>query len=120
EWSSLHWGDRNIYYLNDDEPIRYARSLAELYESVKNVPAIIIPHHTAYPPYHRGCHWDFVDRSLTPFTEVFSGHGCSERDTGPYPLQFIMGPRCHEGTAQRALELGNMLGFISATDDHSG
>ena len=29
EWSSMQWGDHNIYFLNDDEPIRYARSLAE-------------------------------------------------------------------------------------------
>lgn len=120
EWSSMQWGDHNVYYLKDDEPIRYARSLGELYSLLEGVETMIIPHHTAYPPLQRGCDWNSFDSARGPCTEVVSFHGCSESDGGPYAFGTNMGPRCSAGTAQRALELGKVVGFIGGTDDHTG
>ena len=119
EWTSRRWGDHNVYYLHDDEPIRFSSSLPELYAAVEGVPAMVIPHHPAYPPGNRGYAWEDFDTSKAPSVEIFSGHGSSETDEGPYPYTGNpMGPRCGPGTVRRALELGHVFGFIASSDGH--
>ena len=120
EWTSQHWGDHNVYYLKDDEPIRYARSLEEFYASLDGVEAMAIPHHTAYPIGHRGYDWKGFDSSKEYLAEIFSDHGSSETDIGPRDLyQGNMGPRTTAGTARHALDKGHVFGFIASTDNHS-
>ena len=119
EWSSQRWGDHNVYYLRDDEPIRYADSLAELYAKLDGVDCMVFPHHTAYPPHHRGYDWEGFDNSKAPVVEIYSSHGSSETDETRYHFTGNpMGPRCPEGTLQRALELGHVIGFIGSSDGH--
>lgn len=119
EWSSMRWGDHNIYYLRDDEPLRFASSLSELYAAVEGLEAMVIPHHTAYPLHHRGVDWAEFDSAKGPVMEIFSRHGSSETEQGPFPYSgSAMGPRCAAGTAQRALELGHIVGFIASSDGH--
>ncbi len=119
EWSSNRWGDHNIYYLRDDEPLRFASSLSELYAAVEGVDAMVIPHHTAYPPRQRGFDWTGFDNAKAPVVEIFSGHGSSETDHGPFAFTGNpMGPRCPGGTVQRALDLGHVIGFIASSDGH--
>ena len=119
EWSSDRWGDHNVYYLHDDEPIRYASSLPELYAAVEGVPAMVVPHHTAYPPHHRGYTWEAFDTSKAPFVEIYSVHGSSETDQGPYPYSGNpMGPRCWAGTVRRGLDLGHVFGLMASSDEH--
>ncbi len=121
EWSSGRWGDRIVYYFNDDEPIRFANTSAELYSSLQGVKAMVIPHHTAYPVHHRGLDWDTFYSSQAPVVEMFSGHGSSETDDGPFDFTGNpMGPRARAGTAQRGLELGHIFGFIGSSDEHAG
>lgn len=120
EWTSQRWGDHNVYYLRDDEPIRYAKSLHELYDSLANVEAIVIPHHTSYPTGHRGIDWDCFDCRKSPLVEIYSCHGSSETDTGYYPLFGAMGPGCTAGTARRGLDAGHIFGFAASSDGHSG
>ena len=121
EWTSQKWGDHNVYYLKDDEPIRYADSLEQLYASLKGVDAIAIPHHPAYPTEHRGIDWKtFGNGDKTPLVEIFSGHGSSETDIGPRPLwRGSMGPTVTAGTARRGLDMGHVFGFIASTDNHN-
>jgi len=119
EWTSQQWGDHNVYYLKDDEPIRYAASLEELYASLDAVDAMVIPHHPAYPVGHRGFDWKGFDSVKAPLVEIFSGHGSSETDVGPSPfLCNNMGPDCTAGTVRRGLDLGNVFGFIGSSDCH--
>ena len=119
EWSSNRWGDHNIYYLRDDEPLRFASSLSELYAAVEGVEAMVIPHHSAYPLGQRGLDWREFDNAKGPVVEIYSQHGSSEMDQGPFPFTGNpMGPRCPGGTVQRALELGHVVGFIASSDGH--
>ena len=119
EWSSNRWGDHNIYYLRDDEPLRFANSLSQLYAAVEGVDAMVIPHHTAYPLRQRGIDWAEFDNAKAPVVEIFSGHGSSETDQGPFAFTGNpMGPRCPGGTVQRALDLGHVIGFIASSDGH--
>jgi len=119
EWSSFKYGDHNIYYLNDYEPCIPAKTPRELYNNVKGKPAIIIPHHPAYPLRSRGIDWQYVKEEFAPVVEIFSMHGSSENDTGPYPmLRNLMGPRVTEGTIFEMLKRGLKLGFIASSDSH--
>ena len=120
EWSSTQWGDSNVYYLQDDQPLRFASSLKELYKALNGIEAIIIPHHTAYLPHQGGYDWKNFDNSKSPLVEIFSKHGSSEIDEGPYPFMGNpMGPRCGGGTVRRGLDLGYKFGFIASSDNHA-
>ena len=121
EWSSTVWGDHNVYYLHDDEPIRHANDLAELYAALQGVDAMVIPHHPGYQPGLRGMRWEPVDTSMAPLVEIFSQHGCSEEDEigGRFHWNTgCMGPRCGGGTVRSALESGKVFGFIASSDYH--
>ncbi len=121
EWSSRQWGDHNVYYLKDDEPIRYARSLAELYAALDGVQAMVFPYHTAYPRHNRGFDWRGFDTRKAPMVEICSHHGCAETHVGSKTYNGPgMGPRCQSGAVQRALDLGHVFGIMASSDDHQG
>ena len=120
EWSSTHWGDHNVYYLNDDEPLRFGKTVTELYAAMRGVKAMVIPHHPAYPLRHRGVDWSVFKDSMAPLVEIVSQHGAAETDDGPFLYNTNMGPCTRGGTAQRGLELGHVFGFIGSTDNHGG
>ena len=44
----------------------------------------MIPHHLAYPKGHRGVNWEVFREDCTPVVEIFSEHGNSEDDRGPF------------------------------------
>lgn len=120
EWHNMHAGDHNVIYFDPREPIRGASSIADLRKQLKEIKAIIIPHHLGYPPGYRGYNWDTFEPSQTPFVEIYSRHGCSETDIGPFPLWHTMGPRSHEGTVQEGLDRGCKFGIHASTDHHAG
>jgi len=86
EWTNFRYGHHNVYYLNYDQPIRMPSTLPELYSALKNVDALVIPHHTGYPVKATGKDWDYFDESLSPFAEIYSLHGSSEEPNGVQPL----------------------------------
>jgi len=49
EWTNFHYGHHNVYYPDYDQPIRMPPTLPELYTAVRNVDALVIPHHPGYP-----------------------------------------------------------------------
>jgi len=121
EWSSTSYGDYNIYYLRDNEPIRYAESVEALHSAFQNIEDVmLIPHHTGYQPGMRGMDWSQVDFSKAPFVEIISQHGFSEEDgLGRYHWNTgCMGPRFGGGTIRQALEDGYIFGFIGSSDMH--
>ncbi len=120
EWHSRAYGDHNIYYLEDDGPIIEQDSLPELDAALAGRETMIIPHHIGYGKGYRGVNWEVFDARRSPVVEIFSGHGCSERDGGPYPIYHTMGPRSHYGTAANGLALGKRFGFVAGTDHHAG
>ena len=63
--------------------------------------ALMIPHHVAYPEGRRGANWSVFREDCTPVVEIFSEHGNSEDDRGPYPFYtHSMGGRETANTAR--------------------
>jgi len=147
EWGLPGCGDMNVYFPGDGpEDVVAPRSFRELAAYVKAHGAIAVPHHTAYlgapagtcrdrynptgaeedwrrflQDYHPGADWARYTPEMMPVMEVFSMHGSSERDPGPFPMNLPwMAMRVSRGTLVSALEQGCKLGVIASSDGHSG
>ena len=112
-------GDHNVFYRSEGPPVFRVDGLAELYERLRGLDALAIPHHTAYRPGVRGRDWSVFDESLSPFTEVYSVHGCSETDEEWVGMRHNshMGPAHGGGTWQDALDRGYHIGAVCSTDN---
>lgn len=119
EWHSLAFGDHNVYYPGDRGPIIEREDLDALQAALPK-DALLIPHHIGYGPGARGIDWSAFDEGRSPVVEMFSSHGGSERDGGPYPIHHTMGPRVLEGTVAHGLALGKRFGLIGSSDHHGG
>jgi hypothetical protein len=120
EWQGNgRWGDHNVVYRTEGHPIHTVDTLPELYQRLRDIDAIAIPHHTGYYVGQRAPTWTACDETISPFAEVFSIHGCSETDEEWIGLRHNshMGPGVGGGTYQEALDLGLHLGAICSTDN---
>jgi hypothetical protein len=105
----------------DHRPLFYASEPAKLRRFCLDEGALMIPHHLAYPKGRRGVNWSVFDEACTPVVEIYSEHGNSEDDRGPYPyFTHSMGGRETANTARAALESGVRFGFVGSSDDHAG
>lgn len=124
EWhgNRRRYGDHNVYYLRDYEPLDDSWTLPELFGNLRKTQAIAIPHHTGYQVGERGKDWNFHDEELSPFAEIYSAHGSSEGCDTPYSLDrnLAMAPRVSGGCVQEGLERGYRLGIIASGDNHYG
>jgi hypothetical protein len=125
EWQGDgRWGDHNVFYLYDYQPVIRVNTLPELYREIRRrrIKAFVIPHHTAYMVGIRGKNWNVHDEELSPFAEIYSQHGCSESDEEWIGLRFNqhMGPSVSGGTIEEALNRGIKLGVICSGDSHYG
>lgn len=121
EWTNFRYGHHNVYYLDYDQPIRMPPTLPELYESLREVEAFVIPHHGGYPVGICGKDWDYHDERLSPFVEIYSLHGSSEEPAGIRPLLTRgswMGPGAAGGSVQEGLARGYKLGIMASSDSH--
>lgn len=122
EWTHFRYGHHNVYYLEYDQPIRMPSTLTGLYSELRNINAIVIPHHTAYPVKMTGKDWDYFDEKLSPFAEIYSLHGSSEEPGGIKPLLTggsWMGPGESGGSIQEGLARGYKFGLIASSDSHA-
>ena len=112
-------GDHNVIYAAEGLPIFRVNALPELYQCLRPHKAIAIPHHTAYRPGLRGRDWSVYDETLSPFSEVYSNHGCSETDEEWVGMRqnSHMGPPIGGGAYQNALDRGHHLGAVCGTDN---
>jgi hypothetical protein len=120
EWSCARFGDRSVYYLADDQPLRVPRTLPELYRRLEGVDAMLTPHHTGYARGRRGADWNVHHPILERNVEVVSLHGCSEEPRGGFfPLNNIgMGSNVPGGSVRDALARGYHLGLVGGSDGH--
>ena len=118
EWHSAAWGHVHVVYEEDDRPLHFAPSLAELQDIHRNERSILVPHHIAYD---HGVDWEQFAADCSPIVELFSEHGSSERDGGLHPmLGHSSGPGSVAYTAQHGLSIGRRFGFTAGTDNHDG
>jgi len=120
EWigNRTRWGDHNVVYLHDDQPLDLSMHIDALYANLRERDGIAIPHHSGYTPGHRSKDWGHFDEALSPFAEIYSGHGCSEGEGSPLPMlrNTVMGPRVTGNTVQDGLAKGCRVGIIASQD----
>ena len=121
EWHSSEWGDQCVVFPEDNRPLFYAGDVERLRRFCIEEKALMIPHHLAYPKGVRGVNWDVFHEECTPVVEIFSEHGNSEHDRGPFDMvTHSMGGRETTNTARAALDAGKRFGFVASSDDHAG
>jgi len=121
EWHSSRFGDQCVVFPRDHRPLFYASEPERLRRFCIEENALMIPHHLAYPAGHRGVNWEVFREDCTPVVEIYSEHGNSEDDRGPYPyFAHSMGGRETANTARAALAAGLRFGFVGSSDDHAG
>ncbi|HZM37355.1 MAG TPA: hypothetical protein VFC18_23050 [Burkholderiales bacterium] len=121
EWHSSRWGDQCVVFPRDHRPLFYAEEPEKLRRFCLEERALMIPHHLAYPKGRRGVNWEVFREDCTPVVEIYSEHGNSEDDRGPYSFfTHSMGGRETSNTARAALEAGLRFGFVGSSDDHAG
>lgn len=113
-------GDHNVFMLHNDEPMLHPRKYRKLRDGYAGKQVIAIPHHIAYQLGSRGKNWDTHDEVFSPFAEIYSSHGCSENDDGPFLMQrhVHMGPRTGKTCYEEGLNRGYICGCIASGDNH--
>ena len=121
EWHSSHWGDQCVVFPRDHRPLFYASDVERLRAFCIEERALMIPHHLAYPKGNRGVNWEVFREDCTPVVEIYSEHGNSEDDRGPFAFfAHSMGGRETANTARAALDAGLRFGFVGSSDNHAG
>lgn len=121
EWHSSTFGDQCVVFPDDHQPLHYADHVDELRRFCAARKALMIPHHLAYPRGMRGANWDMFTEECTPVVEIYSEHGNSEDDRGPYSMfTHSMGGRETTNTVRAALARGHRFGFVASSDNHAG
>ena len=124
EIHSLAEGDYTVYLKDGKRGMFKPPNIRDFQGIIRRVrreggDGFLMPHHIGYKTGYRGINWDVYDESVSPFIEVISMHGCSERDECSPDYLHTMGPRRGGCTMQAGLAGGGHFGVIGSTDHHS-
>lgn len=128
EWTSLAYGHRNVYFLDDDRPLFRCVELnsrpseekgmtpTQLWSLLRReeAEAITVPHHPSLTQFP--VDWDFYDPEFDRLVEITSIWGNFEYHGNLYEC-----PNSHNlpgHFVQDVLTLGNKLGIIGGGDTH--
>lgn len=130
EWTSVAYGHRNVYVLDDHVPCVGAAGFPGGYnQSPQTTPAelwaeltkhtadfITVPHHP--PVVEHPFNWDLFDPRYDRLVEVFSGWGNHEDANGP--LRGHGSDKWPHLTVREAARRGLRFGMIASSDCHDG
>lgn len=119
EMHSGKYGDHHLVSINDNLPLVYRDSPADLVKACGK-DTIAVPHHIGYTPGYRGINWDEFDSNISPIVEVYSKHGCAMGEYAAYPYYHNMGPRDTRNMVDEGLRRGYCFSFVASTDHHAG
>ena len=124
EWCSQKYGDKNVYFLDEDEMIEHPNTPKELYYALEGRKAIIISHMMTGVLGRRCVDWSFFHPELERCVEICSFHGVKEYAGNDYfECDFLAKKFAKEqkgNMVQDALARGYRLGIVGGSDDHSG
>lgn len=114
-------GDHNVFFLENDAPILHPRKYQALRDALSEYQAIAVPHHMAYRITSRGKNWQTHDPEFSPIAEIYSSHGSSENDDGPFGMDrhVHMGPRVGSTSYEAGTRCGHHIGIIASGDNHA-
>lgn len=114
-------GDHNVFFKDNNQNPEFPLNYLELIEKYQGKEVIGIPHHTAYALGNRGKNWKNQNDSFSPFVEIYSSHGSSEKDDHDISMDrhIHMGPRCDQTSVSTGLQEGHHFGIIASGDNHS-
>jgi hypothetical protein len=128
KWRRNGDGDRNVYYLQDDQPMfrsddGHYPGPPDLFRALVGRKAIIIPHH----PAGDGNHCDYKDHDveherLVEIHQMRGCYECSAEDGNPLIARPDRpgGRLIEKGYVRNALAMGWRVGFTAGGDDHMG
>jgi hypothetical protein len=117
-----HGGDRNVYYIDEQEAELFCwddpryDTPEKLWQALKGKKVMTIPHHSV--TLRIGQNWDHHDPQFQRLVEIYSEWGCSER--GGCRRAFNIPSDYGNRSVQAALARGYRLGFVAGSDTHSG
>jgi len=125
EWSTKKYGDKNIYFFDDNAPYRkFPATPEELYKSIGGERVAVVTHTMMGITGQRGPNWDFVDTRFEKVMEIASGHGIREYAGNYYPIcendKNLDASLMKGNLAAEVIGRGLRLGFVAGSDDHSG
>jgi len=110
------FGHKNIYHINPEMPLldhtdEESNSTKKIFEQIKRLGAIAIPHHIGWT----GVDWENADPNVMPLVEVVSSHGAYEY-LGNQPIPHRGGMKgCF---IQDGLGKGLKFGIVGGSDCH--
>jgi uncharacterized protein DUF3604 len=106
-------GDKNVYFLSDDERYLNEGTTTDLYADLRQreTPVMVIPHQ------HARTNWDLHDPELERVVEMYAHWGCGLSPDSEPPM---IRPLPLENCVSHALERGCTLGFIASADHSLG
>lgn len=128
KWRRRGDGDRNVYYLHDDQPMfrsddGHYPAPPDLFRALGGRKALVIPHHPAEPGNH--CDYKDHDPEHERLIEIHQVRGCFECPPemgNPIPATPGRGDAAmiEKGWICNALTMGWRVGFTAGGDDHIG
>jgi hypothetical protein len=124
---SLPSGHRNVYYAIPDPPfVGYRLDLEALFQSVRESAdpgqVMVIGHQHSGIPGQSGLDWSTLAPDLERMVEICSNKGVREYAGNPYFVCDIAADNHgdEQVVTQDALAMGLRVGFVGASDNHSG
>lgn len=124
EWVSTRYGEKNIYFLDEDEMLEHPGTPEELYSSLRGRNALIVSHTVSSLLGGSGMDCSFFDPQLEKLVEICSFQGVREYAGNRYykddGWSWNRGEEQKGRMVQDALALGHRVGIIGGSDDRSG